>query len=55
MQNYMPMVDPQKLCSALQLCSVRQKDNIYYVAVKNLDGSLSEIPFDEIANATTYS
>ncbi len=54
MQDYMPMVDPKQLCSALQLCSVRQRDNRYYVAIKKLDGSLGEISFDEVANATTY-
>ncbi len=50
----MPKVTPDQLCSALQLCSVRQKGNEYFVAVKKLDGTMSEIPFADIANADIY-
>lgn len=50
----MPKIDPKDLCSALQLCSVRQYGNEYFVAVKRLDGSMDEIPFDAIANAESY-
>lgn len=54
MDSYMPKVSPDEICSALQLCSVRQKGNEYFVAVKKLDGSMSEIPFADIANADVY-
>lgn len=55
MESYMPKVNPEEICSALQLCSVRQRGNEYFVAVKKLDGSMSEIPFNEIANADEYN
>gem|GEM_PF-5106515 len=54
MENSMPKVSPEELCSALQLCSVRQRENTYFAAVKRIDGSVSEIPFDDIANADEY-
>lgn len=54
MQSYMPKIDPKDLCSALQLCSVRQYGNEYFVAVKRLDGCLTEISFDEIADVDEY-
>ena len=50
----MPKVSPDQICSALQLCSVRQRDNEYFVAVKRVDGSSSEIPFTDIVNADEY-
>lgn len=53
-ENYMPKVTPDELCSALQLCSVRQRGNEYFVAVKKLDESMSEILFVDIANADSY-
>lgn len=54
MENYMPKVTPEEICSALQLCSVRQRGNEYFVVVKRLDGSTSEIPFTDIANVDEY-
>jgi len=54
MENYLPKIDPIYLCSALQLCSVRQRDHEYYVAVKKLDGTVSELSLQQFANADTY-
>ncbi len=57
MKSYLPKVHPDEICSALQLCSVRQRGNEYFVAVKRLDGlgeMASEIPFADIANADEY-
>lgn len=53
-QNYLPKVNPNELCEALALCSVRKRDNEYLVAVKRLDGTIEEIPLIAVANADEF-
>lgn len=52
--DYLPSINPQHLCSALQLCSIRQHGTQYFVARHNPDKTIEEIPFDDIVDATTY-
>lgn len=54
MQNYMEKISPEEMCSALQLCSVRKRDNQYLVAVKKIDGTIYEIPLEDMAQADEY-
>lgn len=49
-----PKVNPSDLCEAWKLCSVREKNNEYLVAVKRRDGTISEIPLKEVVDADTY-
>lgn len=49
-ENYFPKLDPDELCEAIKLCGVRGEN----VAIKRLDGSTFEIPFERIANADAY-
>lgn len=51
---HIPKVNPDHLCDARKLCSVREREGIYMVAVKYLDGKVEEIPLKEIVDADTY-
>ncbi len=53
-QNYLPKVNPNELCEALALCSVRKREEEYLVAVKRLDGTIEEIPLIAVANADEF-
>lgn len=55
MQNsYIPQIQPEDLCEALKLCSVRKHGDEYFVAKKDQSGNITEIPFSDIANSNTY-
>lgn len=55
MQNsYIPQIQPENLCEALKLCSVRKHDEEYFVGKKDQSGNITEIPFSDIANSNTY-
>lgn len=54
MESYVPPLNPENLCEALQLCSVRKHDGEYFVGKKDQDGKITEIPFSDIANSDTY-
>lgn len=46
--------NPENLCEVLNLCSVRKRDEQYFVGVKDGNGNITEIPFADIANNSTY-
>lgn len=50
----MEKINPEEMCSALQLCSVRKRANQYLVAVKKIDGTIYEMPLEDIAQADEY-
>ncbi len=52
--SVIPKVNPLDLCEAWKLCSVREKNNEYLVAVKRMDGSISEIPLKDVVDADKY-
>lgn len=52
--SVIPKIDSDHLCDAFKLCSVREKDWVYMIAVKFLDWRITEIPLDEIIDADTY-
>lgn len=52
--NTIPKVNPDQLCKAWNLCSVREKNTISMIAIKYLDGKTIEIPLSEIINIDSY-
>lgn len=54
MQSYIPHIQPENLCEALKLCSVRKRGEEYFVGKKDQAGNITEIPFSDIANSDTY-
>ena len=52
--SHIPKVDPKAFCEAWKLCSVRERDGEYMVAVKYLDGTQSELPLKDIVDADEY-
>lgn len=53
-KNFLPKIDPTKLCNAMDLCTIRKKENKDYCGVKKLDGSQYEIPLEEVVWADSY-
>lgn len=52
--SYIPQIEPEHLCEALQLCSVRKHGEEYFVGKKNQSGNITEVPFSDIANSDMY-
>ena len=52
--SLIPKVNPNELCEAWKLCSVRERNGEYMVAVKYLDGHQTEIPLQKIVDAEEY-
>ena len=52
--SIIPKVDPKEFCEAWKLCSVRERNGEYMVAVKYLDGHQIEIPLKNIVDADEY-
>ncbi len=52
--NYIPQVDPEHLCDAMKLCSVRKHGDEYFVGKKDKDGNVTEIPFSAVSNKDKY-
>jgi hypothetical protein len=54
MKSYVPCLNPENLCEALQLCSVRKKGSDYLVGKKDENGHFTEIPFSDVVNTEMY-
>jgi hypothetical protein len=52
--SYIPNIQPENLCEALKLCSIRKSGEEYFVAKKDQNGDIFEIPFSDIANSDAY-
>lgn len=52
--SFIPKIDPKEFCEAWKLCSVREHNGEYVVAVKYLDGRQVEIPLKDIVDADKY-
>lgn len=52
--SYIPRLEAEKLCEALQLCSVRKHGAEYFIGKKDQSGHITEVPFSDIANSDTY-
>lgn len=50
-----PKINPQELCEAWKLCSVREKNWEYMVALKQSDSAIKEIPLKDIVDADSYN
>ncbi|HMY80519.1 MAG TPA: hypothetical protein PLW93_00020 [Candidatus Absconditabacterales bacterium] len=53
-KNYLPKINPHQLCEAMNLCTVRMRDDQPRCGVKKIDGTQYEIPLLDVANADTY-
>ena len=49
-----PFITPHTLCEALDLSCVRARNSEYFVGKKSLNGDITEIPYNDIANSETY-
>lgn len=52
--SLIPKVDPEEFCELWKLCSVRERDGEYMVAVKYMDGRQMEMPLKNIVDADEY-
>lgn len=52
--NFLWKINPKDLCDMIQLCSVRERNWIYMVAVKRLDWTMEELPLDTIALSDSF-
>jgi len=52
--SLIPKVNPNELCEAWKLCSIRERNGEYMVWVKYLDGHQEEIPLKNIVDADEY-
>ncbi len=52
--SIIPKVDPKEFCEVWKLCSIRERNGEYMVAVKYIDGRQTEIPLKDIVDADEY-